>query len=70
MKYILDYLREELYIEPVANSTIDYEEEFASVDIPIGYRLIINGKDVDIVVWYADYGRWLEKKFIEKGGLA
>ena len=70
MKDILDYLREELYIEPVANSTIDYEEEFASDDIPIGYRLIINGKDVDIVVWYADYGRWLEKKFIEKGGLA
>ena len=70
MKYILDYLKEELFIEPIAGTTIDVEEEFAADDIPIGYRLILNGKDVDIVVWYADYGRWLEKKFIEKGGLA
>lgn len=70
MKYILDYLKEELFIEPIAGTTIDVEEEFTADDIPIGYRLILNGKDVDIVVWYADYGRWLEKKFIEKGGLA
>ena len=70
MKYILDYLKEELFIEPIAGTTIDVEEEFAADEIPIGYRLILNGKDVDIVVWYADYGRWLEKKFIEKGGLA
>lgn len=70
MKYILDYLKEELFIEPIAGTTIDVEEEFAADDIPIGYRLILNGKDVDIVVWYADYGRWIEKKFIEKEGLA
>ena len=69
MKYILDYLKEELFIEPIAGTTIDVEEEFAADDIPIGYRLILNGKDVDIVVWYADYGRWLEKKLSEKGGL-
>ena len=61
MKYILDYIKEELFIEPVAGSTIDLEEEFADADTPIGYRLIINGKDVDIVVWYADYSNWLEK---------
>lgn len=61
MKYILEYIKEELFIEPVAGSTIDIEEEFADADTPIGYRLIINGKDVDIVVWYADYSNWLEK---------
>ena len=61
MKYILEYIKEELFIEPVAGSTIDLEEEFADADTPIGYRLIINGKDVDIVVWYADYSNWLEK---------
>ena len=61
MKYILEYIKEEMFIEPVAGSTIDLEEEFADADTPIGYRLIINGKDVDIVVWYADYSNWLEK---------
>ena len=61
MKYILDYIKEEVFIEPVAGSTIDLEEELADADTPIGYRLIINGKDVDIVVWYADYSNWLEK---------
>lgn len=64
MKYILEYLKEEMFIEPTAGSTIDLEEEYASGDIPIGYRLILNNKDVDIVIWYADYGRWLEKKYV------
>lgn len=64
MKYILEYIKEELFIEPVAGSTIDLEEEYADADTPIGYRLIINGKDVDIVVWYADYSNWLEKKYV------
>lgn len=64
MKYILEYLKEEMFIEPVAGSTIDLEEEFADADTPIGYRLIINGKDVDIVVWHADYSNWLETKYI------
>ena len=64
MKYILDYIKEELFIEPVAGSTIDLEEEFADADTPIGYRLIINGKDVDIVIWHADYSKWLEAKYI------
>ena len=64
MKYILEYIKEELFIEPVAGSTIDLEEEFADADTPIGYRLIINGKDVDIVIWHADYSNWLEKKYV------
>lgn len=64
MKYILEYLKEEMFIEPVAGSTIDLEEEFADTTTPIGYRLIINGKDVDIVVWHADYSNWLEKQYV------
>lgn len=64
MEYILDYLKEEMFIEPVANATIDLDEEFEG-EVPIGFRLIINGKDVDIVVWHADYSNWIEKKFIE-----
>jgi hypothetical protein len=63
MKYILDYLKEEMYIQPVEDAIVTYEEEYADCNTPIGYRLRINGKDVDIVVWYADYLRWIEKKF-------
>lgn len=63
MKYILDYLKEEMYIQTVEDAVVTYKEEYADCDTVIGYRLIINGKDINIVVWYADYVRWIEKKF-------
>ena len=65
MKYLLDYIREELFIELVEGTIFETEEEFASDNVPIGERLILNNKDVDIVVWYVDYDRWLEKKYEE-----
>lgn len=65
MKYILDYLREEMFIEPVAGVTIDIDEEYSDATTPVGYRLVLNGKETDIVVWYADYYRWIEKKYDE-----
>ena len=63
MKYILDYLREEMFIEPVAGATVDLIDEDIEPDTPIGYRLVLNGKETDIVVWFADYDAWLEKKY-------
>lgn len=63
MKYILDYIKQCLYLKIVEGTTIEYEEEFASDNIPIGYRLILNGKDINLVVWYADYNKWLEEKY-------
>lgn len=65
MKYILDYLREEMFIEPIAGVTIDIDEEYSDATTPVGYRLVLNGKETDIVVWYADYYRWIEKKYDE-----
>lgn len=65
MKYILDYLREEMFIEPIAGVTVDIDEEYADATTPVGYRLVLNGKETDIVVWYADYYRWIEKKYDE-----
>lgn len=65
MKYILDYLREEMFIEPIAGATIDIDEEYVDASTPVGYRLVLNGKETDIVVWYADYYRWIEKKYDE-----
>ena len=64
-KYVLDYLREEMFIEPVANTIVSLDEEYADSDTPIGYRLVLNGKETDIVVWYADLNSWLIKKYEE-----
>lgn len=63
-KYVLDYLREELFIEPVEFTHIGLEEEYEG-EVPIGYRLILNNKDVDIVVWYADLNKWFINKYEE-----
>lgn len=63
MKYILDYLKEEMFIQPIQDAVVTYDEEYVDATTPIGHRIIINGRDVDIVVWYADYNRWLEKKY-------
>lgn len=62
MKYLLDYLKEEMFIEPVEGTIFETDEEFEG-DVPIGERLVLNHKDIDIVVWYVDYDRWLEKKY-------
>jgi hypothetical protein len=62
-KYILDYLREEMYIEPVANTIVSLDEEYADATTPIGYRLVLNGEETDIVVWYVDLNSWLIKKY-------
>lgn len=63
-KYVLDYLREELFIEPVGVTSVGLEEEYEG-EVPIGYRLILNNKDVDIVVWYADLNKWFINKYEE-----
>ena len=65
MKYLLDYLEQEMFITPVEGTIFETEEEYAADNIPIGERIILNNKDVDIVVWYVDYDKWLEKKYVE-----
>ena len=65
MKYILDYLREEMFIEPVAGATVDLIDEDIEPDTPIGHRSVLNGKETDVVVWYADLNEWLVKKYEE-----
>ena len=66
MKYILEYLKEEMFIQPVDGAEVKVIEEYANSDCPcVGRRLVINGKETDIVVWFADYDSWLEKKYDE-----
>lgn len=66
-RYVLKYLEEEMYIRPVDKAIVRLAEEWADSDHIIGYRLIINEKETDIVVWYADLNEWLVKKIIESG---
>ena len=64
IKYILDYLRDELFIEPIAGVTIDLETEyFDAAAIPMGCRLVLNGKETNIVIRYIDYYRWFDEKY-------
>lgn len=61
LEYLLKYLKEECFIEPVPGTEVEMTEEEVC-GTPIGYRLVLNGRESDIVVWYADYGRWIERK--------
>ena len=66
-RYVLKYLEEEMYIRPVDKAVVRLAEEWADSEHIIGYKLIINEKETDIVVWYADLNEWLVKKIIESG---
>lgn len=67
-RYVLKYLEEVMYIRPVDKAVVRLDEEFADTATPIGYRLVINEKETDIVVWYADLNEWFVKK-IDKLGI-
>ena len=61
MKYIEDYLAEQMKIKVLGElETVDEETEPCVV---VGKRLVIDDVESDIVVWYADYCIWLEKKY-------
>lgn len=61
MKYIIEFLREQVGIQPVEGAMVRYIEEFEG-EVPIGYRLVINDRETDIVIWYADLNEWLKEK--------
>jgi hypothetical protein len=68
IRYVLKYLKEEMYIEPVENSVVRLDEERFDSYHAIAYRLIINEKTTDIVVWHDDLNKWFVKK-IDKLGI-
>lgn len=61
MKYLNDYLKEVLLIQPLGEVT--FEEECSSDGEILGLNILINKKDIGITVWYADYADYLEEKF-------
>lgn len=64
MKYLEEYLEERLKIKVLGVLTTVEEE--AEPCMPIGNRLVIDGRESDIVVWFSDYADWLEDKLDEK----
>ena len=63
MKYIEEYLTERMKIKVLGKlKTVDEEAEPC---MSVGERLVIDDMESDIVVWYSDYCKWLEKKFEE-----
>lgn len=57
MKYIKEYLKEELFIEPLGELTTKEDEKY---DLS-GESIYINGKDINLFVAHNDYTKWLEK---------
>jgi hypothetical protein len=61
MKYIEEYLAQQVRIKVLGKlETIDEESEPC---MPIGERIVIDDIETDIVIWHADYSKWLEKKY-------
>lgn len=62
MKYLEEFLRFKYKIQPIGKLT--YEEYNDTQDGGIvGVEIIIDNYRPGIIVWYADYAKWLEEKY-------
>lgn len=62
MKYIRQYLEDELFISPLGELTLGETEIIPSCEYS-GQEIIINGKYTGIYVTHTDYANWIEKKY-------
>ena len=61
MKYLEEFLVSQYKIQPVGKLTYDEYSDVADGGI-VGVEIAIDGYRPGIIVWYADYSQWLEKK--------
>lgn len=61
MKYFRQFLEEVYKIRPLGKLTS--RELFSSEQELIGESVVIDDYEIGLQVWYADYARWLEKKY-------
>lgn len=61
MKYLEEFLVSQYKIQPIGKLTYDEYSDVQDGGI-VGAEIIIDGYRPGIIVWYADYSRWLEKK--------
>lgn len=64
MKYIREYLADELKIMPLGELTLTAPSE---ADESTGYSVCIDGNEIGLTIWWADYAFWLERKLGELG---
>lgn len=63
MKYLEQYIEEKLKIKVLGELTT---RECCEYD-GLGVSLVIDGYEIGLEVWYADYTKWLEEKLDEYG---
>lgn len=61
MKYLEQYIEEKLKIKILGELTTNECEEGDG----LGVSLVIDGYEIGLEVWYADYTKWLENKYDE-----
>lgn len=61
MKYLEEFLASQYKIQPIGKLTYDEYSDVQDGGI-VGVEIIIDGYRPGIIVWYADYSKWLEKK--------
>lgn len=60
MKYFKQFLEQSYKIRPLGELTS--KEIFSSDQELIGESVVIDGYEIGLQVWYADYATWLEKR--------
>ena len=61
MKYFKEFLAYKYKIQPLGELTS--EEIFSSDQELIGESVVIDGFEIGLQVWYADYAPWLEEHY-------
>lgn len=61
MKYLKEFLEQQYKIRPLGELTSEEYYEIADGAL-VGEEIVIDGFKPGIIIWYADYARWLEKR--------
>jgi hypothetical protein len=61
MKYLKEFLEQQYKIRPLGELTSEEYYEIADGAL-VGEEIIIDGFKPGIIIWYADYAQWLEKR--------
>lgn len=66
MKYFEQYMTERLKLQPLGKVTFEGQQTMECEE-NYGYSVLIDGKDIGLEIWWADYALWLESKLTELG---
>jgi hypothetical protein len=66
MKYFEQYMTERLKLKPLGKVTFEGMHT-QDRDETYGYSVLIDGRDIGLEIWWADYSMWLEEKLTELG---